>query len=148
MPSKTYYVRTVYLDSSPPTWSADISAKKYRIRWYNSNPAEMYFETKYRKGDNVTKRRRRIKSSKWFGLNSIASVEYLRHEYVGVEGALRITIDVGLSSPNRDSFVGSVVEIKAQEGLDTAWIERLLPQPDEEFSKSKWALRQWNVKQS
>ena len=145
---KSYMVHTTYLDFDPPTWSVGNGSKKYRIRWYNNNPAEMYFETKLRKDDHVTKRRRKLNKTSWFGLKSIAHVSYFRHEYSSADGDLRVTIDTEITSPNRPEPLGIVVEVKSKSGVIPDWLVRALPPSEAEFSKSKWVTGCWKAKQS
>ncbi len=137
---RSYRVTTVYLDTAVPTWSAKQAAQcavKFRLRHYDEELAQ-WLETKRRRRDGITVKRRQLVDRVPLGLSEIAWVTYQREAFE--VGRCRVTIDTGVEAlGKRLPFV--VVEVKTTSGAKVpGWLRPALPSRVKKWSKARWAL--------
>lgn len=132
-----YQVNTLYVDWPQATWSTgDGSAVKLRLRQYGAD-APWWFEHKRCEKGRVVKDREPVRRLPAH-LRLIASVHYTRTAFDCDD--VRVTVDERVLSA-RGLLAGRVVEVK---GDPPAWLAKRLPAQARGFSKSAWALGQWD----
>ena len=147
-PVQEYHIHTTYLDTENRTWSRyskGIKAEdKLRLRSYNHDFENRWFEVKHREPNGqVTKRRQPFVPERdgWIErmLVPVAEVHYDRQAYEW--RGLRVTIDRNLHSATDETPLNFwIVEIKTKNKVPK-WFQPYVPtQLDEEWSKSKWSL--------